>query len=545
MIYNNKNMTNTNLQIKSIFIAIFLILSFFVFSNISNAQSSNIEWIVEPNEKGFAQIEYNGETLNDLLNDLEEEDCRVRIVWIASTGYGYLNIEEAPSFINNNFLNKYGNNMPSNTTITLHCYANTPNIENTETTDNSLSIEWNNDNKTKEYKIEYCLENNCKTLTTKDNNITIEDLEEDTEYSIRIKAIGKYLNDSEYSKKELIATDSTIQDLNLEETYIQWITNPEIDTDRNKQGDATIQYGGGSFYQLISRLSIEGCEVINLNIDNLHYDFRNPNEENQDFKDTYTDRIEQNTNINIMCIDNCGIIYGLNLLSDEWKGGFDSLPRCEPFRYILESVISRTDCTTDWTSDIQKVFLQIPVLQDLCKIEVVSKTSGEWGLFFPSIYFAAENIILQAQETTIVFQSNKKKIDLNSDDWLYTTIHEVCHAHQVWYTFKQQIDNDYLKNNNNEEARIEGIWYETDMAQEFIDITDFEQQSNGEWKLKGNIKGVDSYVSSDPIELSADVCALYMIKRIRPNSDFKRFTKSPYLTPELEEWVEKYIVLPA
>ncbi len=188
-------------------------MSFFVFANISSAQSSNIDWISQPNEEGFAYIEYNGETLNDLLEDLANEECRVRIVWIASVGYGYLNIEEAPQFINNNFLNKYGNNIPKDTEITLHCYANTPQIEDSETTDNSITIEWNNDNKTKKYEIEYCLENNCKTLTTKENNITIKDLEEDTEYAIRIKAIGNHLNDSEYSESELIATDPTIEGL--------------------------------------------------------------------------------------------------------------------------------------------------------------------------------------------------------------------------------------------------------------------------------------------------------------------------------------------
>ena len=34
---------------------------------------------------------------------------------------------------------------------------------------------------------------------------------------------------------------------------------------------------------------------------------------------------------------------------------------------------------------------------------------------------------------------------------LATELHELCHVHQEWYTFKEQIDYSYLKNSGVEE----------------------------------------------------------------------------------------------
>ena len=95
----------------------------------------------------------------------------------------------------------------------------------------------------------------------------------------------------------------------LRPTHIHWFTRPEIDTDRNKQGTAIVKYGGGSFYQLISRLSIEGCEVINLQIDATEYDFRHTNAQNSAFEDRFDTRISPGTQAVIQCVDHCDIIY--------------------------------------------------------------------------------------------------------------------------------------------------------------------------------------------------------------------------------------------
>jgi hypothetical protein len=340
-----------------------------------------------------------------------------------------------------------------------------------------------------------------------------------------------------------------IPDYNLDPTYVQWITYPEINTDRNKQGNATVQYGGGSFYQLISRLSIEGCETINLKIDDLEYDFRHPNQQNQAFKDRYTENIEQNTRISIQCIDNCEVVYAGSNVSD-WRNLVTLFEGCIDFEYSPEVIASHTDCKTDWSSDVQKALRRIPVLQDICKVEAVSKRE-RGGYVIANIFFLHENIVAQTHKSTITLVGGSKNTDFENDWWSFTKIHEICHVHQNWYTLKQHIDDDHLNNNKvswaERRARnIHDVWYETDMAQEFIQLTEFEDLGEGQWRFDNNtIKARTSHTASSPVELSADVCALYLLKHTNiENKQYEGFTKPPHLTPELEQWVEKYIVLP-
>ena len=115
---------------------------------------------------------------------------------------------------------------------------------------------------------------------------------------------------------------STWPQLGLGETQVSWLLRPLHDPARNKQGQALIQYGGGSLYQLVSRLSTQGCNVHTLSINNIHYSFQHTNKENKEFTDNYKEYIPKDTNIHISCIDNCDVIYGLDLVESpddrEW-----------------------------------------------------------------------------------------------------------------------------------------------------------------------------------------------------------------------------------
>ena len=130
-------------------------------------------------------------------------------------------------------------------------------------------------------------------------------------------------------------------------------------------------------------------------------------------------------------------------------------------------------------------------------------------------------------------------------------IHEFCHIHQNWYVLKRLITDSYL---NETPYRVGGrpknatdIWHNTDMAREFIELSGFAQQRDGMWKLSGEqVRARTSHVAESPKELFADVCALHMAKQLSPGQlrGYERYTKPPYLTEELEAWVEQYVVLP-
>ena len=96
--------------------------------------------------------------------------------------------------------------------------------------------------------------------------------------------------------------------------------------------------------------------------------------------------------------------------------------------------------------------------------------------------------------------------------------------------------------------RFDELFYETDMALDFIKLTGFERDEDDGWSRsnENNLKGKSEYIESVPEEFAADVCALYILKQLKPNElrGYERYTKPPYLTEELEAWVERYVVLP-
>ena len=96
--------------------------------------------------------------------------------------------------------------------------------------------------------------------------------------------------------------------------------------------------------------------------------------------------------------------------------------------------------------------------------------------------------------------------------------------------------------------RFDELLYETDMALAFVKLTGFERDQDGGWSRsnENNLKGKSAYIESVPEELAADVCAMYKLKQLKPGElgELVRYTKPPYLTEELEAWVEQYVVFP-
>ena len=265
----------------------------------------------------------------------------------------------------------------------------------------------------------------------------------------------------------------------LRPTHIHWVAHPDIDTDRNKQRTAIVQLGGGSFYQLISRLSIEGCEVINIQIDGTEYDFPHTDTQNSAFEDRFDRRTSPGTQAIVQCVDHCDIIYaGSNAPDHLVRHIEEEGPRCVPLQFRPGLIIESSDCRTDWPGPIARLFLQIPVFQDLWWIESVATAKGfaepgRHGAVPANVGFIGEGVVLSFLRPEIHLV-DRAEIDLDSARWTFTMIHEFCHIHQNWYVLKRQITDSYL---NKTPHLVAGsprnaidIWHDSDMAHEFIKL---------------------------------------------------------------------------
>ena len=497
-----KELLNTLIYKRILSVFLFCIASFvlFSFTNQASAQASNIKWLNYPDSQGFAYIQYTGEkeiSSQELLTLIENQGCTLRVLWIKEQRIGYhTEAIGRADFVNQRFNDS---TIQTNTKITLQC----------------------------------------------------------TEY------------------KETKEKTEQTQSFNLNETHIHWITDPQPDIQRNKQGQATIQYGGGSFYQLVSRLSTQGCNVHTLSIYNQEkkqtytYSFENTNEQNQEFTNNYKQHIPKDTNITITCVDNCTIIYGLDLVEDEnlrrvirsnvEKGCKDKSFSEEEIEVIASirgtKMESYSECGDHWLEDSLYFFSLVPVFQDVCKIEFFFEEPNSVGSAYPGTRISWGVVYQPSVPSVVLYKSKDPSQERPDIQLLQTELHELCHVHQEWYVFKEYIDYDYMKNASIDSPLI-WLWYETPMAQEFNEITGFRQDNNGKWILSEQelkkydhmIVNVDGTLSStwvgNPLELSAELCSYYILRHIAPNSPYEKYTKDPYITPQIEQWIEKYIVLP-
>ena len=339
----------------------------------------------------------------------------------------------------------------------------------------------------------------------------------------------------------------------LGETQMRWLLRPERDPERNKVGSAVIQYGGGSFFQLVSRLAIAGCNATRLTIDGLTYDYLKTNAHNQPFKDAYEEEIAAGTNINILCQDNCDLIYGLDLVESATvrRDLEKNIQRCRDVNFesskIDDFVESFSECVKDWIyqDDIVAVLRIMPIYQHLCKVDATVQRFEFVGRASGSMFIYNKAMFAGSIPSLWIATHKNPSLDLSADGKFLISVHELCHVHQNWYTFKHYIDHDFLKNISRDE-KIYNLWIETPMAQEFNEIIGFTQKTNGDWVLKSGspYRSLGTHFSTNPDELSAQLCAWSIVKKVKPSVAPIKYTRSPYLTPELEQWIETYIVLP-
>ncbi len=330
---------------------------------------------------------------------------------------------------------------------------------------------------------------------------------------------------------------------NLKPTKIKWLKYPHKNTARNKQGNATIIWGGGSLHKLIGRLAIEGCNVDQIQIKNSNgvYRYQETGSTNNTFINKYRNFISKNTTIYISCIDNCIILKGPG------QGAISQNEKCKNRdNYVTQRTPIKITkpCGYNFSNIIRtKVLNRLPIFQDTCitKYKITNNGSSKYHNargFTYSPMKIANGKIYQNYTASIYLNQNKANTK--------TEVHELCHIYQAWYTQKIFMNNREISKSigQNKSNAFAEKWYSTQMGKEFISITGqvkskSQQKRNGytTWSLPAysNLKQIANNYT--PHELAAEVCALYFMREINPGS-------RNLLTPRMIRYVEKYFVLP-
>ena len=330
----------------------------------------------------------------------------------------------------------------------------------------------------------------------------------------------------------------------LQRTEIQWLTYPDKNTAKNKEGSARVRFGGGSFHQLMGRLAIEGGNVNSLSISRnvLTYRYSETSDNNAAFLKRYRTNIPRNQIVNVACVDNCDIVQG--------PGSREIVrSRCaDRDDYVRKARLRIIQECDDRFSPIvrSKVLSRLPIYQDTC-ISRYSQPSSD------NKYSSANGFTYAPMQMKngVMYQGHSSSIYLNNRKaTMKTEVHELCHVNQMWYTRKMFANNHYVRTSlgNTDPNQFLNAWYDTQMARSFIAITD--QINSGRknplngyvWSLPSNSIFSSTNNNYSPLELSAELCALYFMQEIDPSA---YANQSRALTPEVVRWIETYIVLPA
>ena len=310
------------------------------------------------------------------------------------------------------------------------------------------------------------------------------------------------------------------------------------------------QWGGGSLYQLKQRFATMKCIVdtlfiYNNNQWNAYNQYQIPSSINQQFNNQYQEFIPAGTHY-ASCYRICE---------------FGSV-ECVTFDIRMERINEYTSktmvslrqsnsiCTDDFDPRVQEqVFSLVALRPDVC---IVRQERDD----VPGI--GGRVVINSVQQPFILVYGDISSVNesvRNDTISLKKEIHELCHINQYWH-WVQQLQRDtsaYYSGDNYFENSVYG--------KKFIDLVGFIQTSAENWDLPVNSVLRDIY-SLNPAELSAELCALYFLERIGMQSTYEyiRYDKKnerivsipyrtvdfdTYLTPEIREWLETYVVLPS
>ncbi len=309
-----------------------------------------------------------------------------------------------------------------------------------------------------------------------------------------------------------------------------------------------IQWGGGSLYHLKARLATMGCMLNTIWVydDNQWYGYNQyniPHSFNQAFITQFSGGIPATT-LYATCIEICSfdIETDFFLKAGECKSWEDIRWHWE--RSIAEvdasggNELEGNECNNDFTSVVkERVFSLLPLMPDTCVIRQMyinpDYTKPRYiggGASVGYINLSLEPLSFYTGEWN---KELREEIRIRT---LHIEIHELCHIQQFYYSAQQA--------KLNQEIYIGIAMYKTDANKEFMDIVGFIEPTERNFQLPKDSIYREIY-STNPIELSAELCTLYLFEKMGMRTpEYASYDPHRYLTPEIVEWLETYMVLP-
>ncbi len=256
-------------------------------------------------------------------------------------------------------------------------------------------------------------------------------------------------------------------------------TLPEKET----EGSAFIQWGGGTLYQLTARLAVNGCDLnllwvwdSNTKRYTAGYTFDGPSFLNNNFNNLYKDNIPPSV-IWVKCIDMINHVYGYGLLTDDGREYANNLIKggSIDFSYIDGLLIG---CGNNWKEEVKSYTLNIlPIIQGTCiaYFEEVNRDTVYFSrAFTPFQYHQYKHIryifIYNVRQSSVLVNNSNK---YGYNDRLRTELHELCHVHQDWYVAKNVFNYDFFRKISEDEQLILRTLEQSAYMKEFIDMSGF------------------------------------------------------------------------
>ena len=330
---------------------------------------------------------------------------------------------------------------------------------------------------------------------------------------------------------------------NLQPTQIVAEIPEEYDT------SFELQWGGGSLLHFKGRLATMGCMVNNIQFTDPEtnkeysynqYNSRSNNSTNRQFLKKYEQFLPANT-LSADCYNVCEF-------KSERCLSFDEQREQEGAELTDLKQLKTIPCTDDFHPIVkEKILPLLPIRPDTCIVRVKSnhRLSVEGyvivhvtnGVLFVVIFDAMSGAYRSTTE--------------HNDLLLGLEIHELCHINQQWHwtqhlTLSKIVDYTYNKQWRYLHGSVHG--------KEFIEIVEYRASN-----LPTDSPYRDIY-SKNLIELSAELCSMYLLDKIGATQRYKYekwnrhtglleipirdFDVNTYLTPQIREWLETYMILP-
>ena len=329
-----------------------------------------------------------------------------------------------------------------------------------------------------------------------------------------------------------------------------------------------IQWGGGSLYHLKARLATMGCilNTIWAYDDNKWYaynqydiphatyvvhnnnDFHKynqygiiPHSLNQPFLTHFKDDIPATT-LYGTCIEICSF--------DIDAGSFLKAGKCKSWEQAVQPIWiqqkaelqatgnpiidDNASCNDDFHPLVkEKVFPLLPLMPDTC---VVRQPQPKEPTYYGGAAYAGYIVLWLRAEP---YSTHPIAKEIHHIQGLHIEIHELCHMQQQYHSVQQAPLNQTMHH--------ELVVYRTDAIKEFMKVIGMTENPGWNFQLPDNSIYKQLY-GINPIEISAELCTLYLLDKMEEKSNYYIFNETfdprKYLTLQVVEWLETYMVLP-